>query len=298
MLSEGALRAEEHLPAKRLSSSHTLRWSSVLARTYAEPAEAEPFSTAATPEPLVVVQLAGVSRIQSRRSGGWASALYTPGSIGLTAPGTSSVLRWRPDAHPPPGAGVRTLQLHLDAALCEATAHALGRPGSLAGLPDALRLTAPSVLATATAIGAAAAHGAEGLVADALAQALAAQLLALRAGVTPTCAGRLSTRQVQVVIDHMRSQLALDVRLEDLAGLVHLSRYHFLRKFHATTGMTPHRYLVRLRVERGAQLLRTTRLTVLDVASRCGYASPGRFSDAFRRHHGLTPGAYRTAHGR
>lgn len=91
----------------------------------------------------------------------------------------------------------------------------------------------------------------------------------------------------------MRDHLDGEVTLDGLAAQAHLSKFHFLRAFRAATGTTPHRYLVRMRMQKAGQLLRTGRYTVAEVAQRCGYAGSGHFSAAFRRHTGVTPDRYR-----
>ena len=48
-------------------------------------------------------------------------------------------------------------------------------------------------------------------------------------------------------------------------------------------------------MHRGAQMLRSSEHAVAVVAAACGYASPGRFAEAFRRHHGVGPAEYRRA---
>ena len=95
----------------------------------------------------------------------------------------------------------------------------------------------------------------------------------------------------------MRAHLADNVELADLAALVTLSRYHFLRAFSASTGLTPHRYLTRLRMQAAEGLLRGTGRSVLQIALDCGYRSAGRFTAAFRREYGVTPSAIRGAGG-
>ncbi|MEJ5914409.1 AraC family transcriptional regulator [Pseudokineococcus sp. 1T1Z-3] len=295
MLHPTSLRAGSRLPSQVQRSSHHLGWQDVLARTYLEPREAETFTTAPTPDLLLVVQLAGTSEVESRRGRRWVRARYTPGSMGATAPGASARLRLLPgeDAGAVP---VRTLHLHLGADLLQRTAETLGRPAAVRQLPDGLVLDDPGVRATARAVGVALARSADPLAGDALAQALAAQVLTLAGGPRAT-GGRavtpLGATDLARVEEHMRAHLAEPVRLAELAAVVHSSPYHFVRRFRAATGTTPHRELVRLRVEHAAHLLRTTPADVRTVALTCGYASVAHFADAFRRHHGCTPGAYR-----
>ncbi|WP_432498326.1 helix-turn-helix domain-containing protein [Kineococcus gypseus] len=297
--------AWRHLPAQRPAHTSPGWWPEVLVRRYDEPAAAEEFTTAPTRDLLLVVQRSGAYRLESRRGRRWSGADYGPGAMGVTAPGVSSVLRWRPAPGAAPTAAAEaasTVQIHLAASLLAEASRALGRPWRAGEQPDALSLEHPGVLAAANALAVAAEHGAPRLAAEALAQAVAVQLLAAgapgrswaapaRAGVRP-----LGPGQVRRVVEHLHAHLEEEVGLAECAALVHTSRAHFLRAFTAATGLTPHRYLVALRMDRAARLLRSTDLAVLDVAVSCGYAGTGHFAGTFRRHHGTTPSAYRRAH--
>ncbi|MBB6570162.1 helix-turn-helix transcriptional regulator [Kribbella sandramycini] len=81
----------------------------------------------------------------------------------------------------------------------------------------------------------------------------------------------------------------------DLAALARaagVSKYHFLRCFAAEYGETPMQYVTRRRIERAADLLRATNLTVTEVCTLVGYSSLGTFSRRFRELVGTTPTAY------
>jgi AraC-like DNA-binding protein len=64
---------------------------------------------------------------------------------------------------------------------------------------------------------------------------------------------------------------------------------HLIRLFRATYQQTPGRYLWQLRVERGADLLAATGLTVSEIADRCGFKNPFHFSRLLRKMQGLSP---------
>src|SRR5215213_216980 len=82
----------------------------------------------------------------------------------------------------------------------------------------------------------------------------------------------------------------LDVRA--LAREAYASSAHFSRCFKRAFGETPHRYLVRRRIERAQELLRGTERPVTEVSLEVGFASPSSFSHAFRELTGGTPSAY------
>ncbi|MBU1002731.1 MAG: AraC family transcriptional regulator [Proteobacteria bacterium] len=90
----------------------------------------------------------------------------------------------------------------------------------------------------------------------------------------------------------MDEHCAQDISLDELAGLAHLSPYHFLRVFHRAVGAPPHAYLMNSRIRRARQLLRT-QMRLADIAQETGFSDQAHFTTTFRRFTGLTPGNYR-----
>ncbi len=110
----------------------------------------------------------------------------------------------------------------------------------------------------------------------------------------PARGGRpLSRKALGRVIDFLQADLSANPSLATLAGLVELSPAHFCRTFTAATGVAPHRYLIRLRLEAAAQQLTNTADPVAAIALRLGYEDPGYFSRIFKQHNGFTPTQYR-----
>ncbi|EON30769.1 helix-turn-helix domain-containing protein [Gordonia terrae] len=85
-----------------------------------------------------------------------------------------------------------------------------------------------------------------------------------------------------------------DLDVATLARIASMSSSHFIRRFRAVFGETPHRYLQRRRIERACALLRTTDSPVLEIALSVGYDSPGTFGRTFTRVVGCSPTTYRT----
>jgi AraC-like DNA-binding protein len=78
-----------------------------------------------------------------------------------------------------------------------------------------------------------------------------------------------------------------------LARSAHVSEDYFSRSFKAAFGETPHRYLLRRRMERAKALLRAGELSVTEVCLAVGFTSLGSFSSQFRRFVGESPMSYR-----
>ncbi|MFJ2835456.1 helix-turn-helix domain-containing protein [Nocardia sp. NPDC087230] len=81
--------------------------------------------------------------------------------------------------------------------------------------------------------------------------------------------------------------------VEALARVALASRSGFAARFQAATGLTPGRYLTKLRVERAQVYLAEHNVSVGAVARRLGYRSETAFGRAFRRHTGHTPSQWR-----
>jgi Helix-turn-helix domain len=77
-----------------------------------------------------------------------------------------------------------------------------------------------------------------------------------------------------------------------------LSPYHFLRSFQHVVGLTPHQYVLRMRLRRAAARLVEEPLRVLDVAFDCGFGDVSNFNRSFRAEFGVSPRAFRKADAR
>jgi AraC-like DNA-binding protein len=89
--------------------------------------------------------------------------------------------------------------------------------------------------------------------------------------------------------DHADRCFAEPVDVASMAAVAGLSKYHFLRLFRATYGITPGEYLSQRRIERAQDLLRATNLTVTEVCHAVGFSSLGSFSSRFRAVVGESP---------
>ena len=92
--------------------------------------------------------------------------------------------------------------------------------------------------------------------------------------------------------DHADRSYRRPVSLEDMASVACLSKYHFLRLFKSTYGITPMEYVSRRRIERAQDLLRATNLTITEVCMAVGFSSLGSFSSRFRSLVGESPSEF------
>lgn len=119
------------------------------------------------------------------------------------------------------------------------------------------------------------------------------RLYALRAQ-SARCGG-LSSGAFQRVQEYIDAQLHAEVCLQTLAQLAGLSLSHFARAFKETTGLSPRRYVMRMRVERAQRLIGSTDRPLADIGFAVGFADQSHFSKTFTRFTGLTPRAFRKA---
>ena len=105
----------------------------------------------------------------------------------------------------------------------------------------------------------------------------------------------LAPYRLRRVTDYVRENLAGDLDLASLANMAGLSRFHFSRAFRNATGMSPHVFVVRLRVEEAKRLLRSRRGSIAEVAEKCGFRDGSQFATAFRKSTGQSPSSYRDA---
>lgn len=137
------------------------------------------------------------------------------------------------------------------------------------------------------------------LYADAMATALVARLISRYSSHQPVInhhSGGLTKQQLKQVTDYIHEYLERDLSLAELASLVQLSPYHFARLFKRSTGLPPHKYLLKCRIDRVKQLLIARKLSLAEIACVVGFSSQGHLNYHFKRLVGVTPKAFVQQH--
>lgn len=140
------------------------------------------------------------------------------------------------------------------------------------------------------------------LLIESLASSLAVRMLHRRANVAALRMRALNAgvdmphHRMRRVVDYIQANLEGDIRLEELANIACLSRFHFVRAFKAATGTSPYRYVADLRIERAKTLLRLGQLSLVEIAVELNFSSQATFTRAFRKATGHTPGQYLGRH--
>ncbi|OXC77524.1 Transcriptional regulator, AraC family [Caballeronia sordidicola] len=91
----------------------------------------------------------------------------------------------------------------------------------------------------------------------------------------------------------MDAKLADKIVLEDLSLLIGLDRFRFLRLFKRAVGMTPHAWLLRMRLEKAVALMTANRqMPITEIAHAVGFFDQSHFTRVFRDAYGVTPARF------
>ncbi len=112
---------------------------------------------------------------------------------------------------------------------------------------------------------------------------------------SPLSARSLTLHRLKIVEGLIEARLAEPLAISDMAAACSLSTGFFLRAFTAAVGQTPHHYLMGRRVATARRLLRHTGMGAAEIAIQTGFCSQAHMTVCFRKHIGVTPGAYREA---
>jgi AraC-like DNA-binding protein len=104
--------------------------------------------------------------------------------------------------------------------------------------------------------------------------------------------GGLAPWQERRAKELMSASLQEEIPLSLLAKECGLSVRHFARAFRVSTGLPPHRWLLRRRVDHARELLRSRALSLADVALFCGFADQSHFTRVSTAVVGISPGAW------
>jgi AraC family transcriptional regulator len=109
----------------------------------------------------------------------------------------------------------------------------------------------------------------------------------------PPVLGVLSTRDLQTVKDYIEANLTAPLTVAELSEVVNLSIHHFAVLFRRTVGLTPHQYVIKMRIDRATILLKTTKQTIVTIAHLVGFHTQSHFTRIFHQHTQFTPKQYR-----
>jgi AraC family transcriptional regulator len=109
---------------------------------------------------------------------------------------------------------------------------------------------------------------------------------------TDSFAPNLDHTRLRHVLDYIAANIGDDITLLDLARVANYSPFHFARKFTLAMGISPHRYISRLRLESAMAELAAGNLPLAEIALNAQFSSQASFTRAFHRATGVTPKEY------
>jgi len=136
------------------------------------------------------------------------------------------------------------------------------------------------------------------LYADCIGIAIIARLLAsANRAVERPKVGELAPWRLKRAIDYFEAQIDKPVSLAAVAASAGLTSMHFAAQFRAATGLRPHEYLLRRRIERAQEMLTETRMSLVDIALSVGFQTQSHFTTVFKRYGGQPPRAWLESRG-
>ena len=239
-------------------------------------------------------------RVERHRDARVENISHSPGDVGLV-PAGGPPARWV--FHE---GEVDQLSLSLEPALVEEVAEEIEADG--AELLETVPTRDPQIewlmlsLKAELEAGGAALGG--GLYAESLANALAVHLLREHSSLSERAKRRarsadrepkrgLPRSALRKALDYIGDNLASDPSLAGIAAASGLSPNHFSKLFKRSTGLPPHQYVIRQRIEKAKALLAETDLSVGVVARDCGFSDQAHLTRHFRRLVGATPARFR-----
>lgn len=277
---------------KVMFSSQSHQWASMYVSHQSE----APFRL--EPDPvdhhLLVMHLNGPARVTSRIENRSKSRILPPGGLVFWPGGIPFEIELEEQ--------IDTLHIYINAALMSEVSRSMGIHNSdshhltpLFASSDPLLEQLSIEALNVAKLG----YRGASLYADQIARSLASRLYWIsRHGISSIIhqenqKGSLSKAQLRRLEEYVNEHLDEDLRLDCLSSVVGLSVSHFSRRFKASTGKTPHQYVVDRRLERAKTLLAGTKLPIAQVASECGFSHQEHLTHVFRDKVSITPAEFR-----
>ncbi len=249
------------------------------------------------PEHLVMVNLGRPYRLEERLDGRLYRTSGVRGDVALVPAGTPVEFR----SLSPEGQKVENLAISLAPAFVRRVAEeadvdpdGVELIGTLGGRDPEIERIAASLLSEIED-----SNPFGDLYTDSLANLLAVHLLrdhsslGLRRDHRTGAQAGLPAAALRRVTDYVEENLAEGLTLAEISAVAHMSPFHFSRLFKASTGLSPHRFVVDRRVERAKSLLHKTGLPLHEVARLAGFTDQSHLAKHFRRQLGVTPRRFR-----
>ena len=98
---------------------------------------------------------------------------------------------------------------------------------------------------------------------------------------------------LQKAIDYINANIYENLSIDIICEAVHISKYHFCRKFKAVTGNTVMDYVVKTRIIHAKDMLLNSNYSISEISENCGFSSISYFCRIFKQSEGMSPLKYR-----
>jgi AraC-like DNA-binding protein len=99
---------------------------------------------------------------------------------------------------------------------------------------------------------------------------------------------------MQEAVTYIEQNYQRNLTVEEIAEVCKLNRSYFSKLFKEHMGCPPQEFIIRLRLSKAADLMKTSNASIGDIAAMCGYPNQLHFSRAFKKCYGLSPREWRT----
>jgi AraC family transcriptional regulator len=106
------------------------------------------------------------------------------------------------------------------------------------------------------------------------------------------CSG-LSPSKLKKAIEYIQAHLNEEIKLMDIADRLGMSQYYFARLFKQSMHISPYQYVIQQRIDRAKHLLKTTSISMSEIAYQTGFSHQSQLTNQFRKIVGTTPINYR-----
>ncbi|PAX53442.1 AraC family transcriptional regulator [Brunnivagina elsteri] len=271
-------------PRSPVQVSNPSAWQGIFLAHHRQPAWEMPENRLS--QHILSINLGSASKIERVIDGRLQREQFLPGNIAVYPANIDYILRWERESE--------FLLLGIEPTLLTQIANEVLGKDTIELLP-LLSTPDPLIHSMALALKAELEFSQIGgrLYVENIAQTLALHLLrnysvASQAVVPPTSHG-LPKHKLQQATDYINDYLDRDLSLGDLAALVQMSPFYFARLFKQSTGLAPHQFVIRCRVERAKELLLHSSLGIADIAAEVGFANQSHLNRHFKRIVGVTP---------
>ena len=109
--------------------------------------------------------------------------------------------------------------------------------------------------------------------------------------------GGLTGHQLRRIREFVDAHVSKEIGISELAGLIGLSPFHFIRAFKHSVGLSPYQYVLSERISAAKEMLSERDLSIADVALAVGFSGASQLNRVFRKLIGVTPTAFRRENG-